>query len=331
MAGKKEKYISLSASLRAKETKLLNAEKAERMIDAPSFEDACKILSECGYGDMSGLNAGEINSAIQEHRKELFDSLELEVPDPELISVFRAKYDCHNAKTVLKAEATGADPLPVMSPCGSISPEQFVYEYSEGLFSELPGKIGEVLENAKSVLSRTANPQLADFVLDKAYYAEIKETAEKLESSFLKGYAEILIDSANLRTAVRTVRMNKDREFLKTALISGGKTDEGRVLNASESGDALAALYKSSYLEKAARLGADAMQGGTLTEFESACDNAVTAYIKNTKLVPYGIEVPASYLAACESEMTAAGMILTGRLAGIGADTLKERLRDFYA
>ena len=125
--------------------------------------------------------------------------------------------------------------------------------------------------------------------------------------------------------------MNKDREFLKTALISGGKTDEGRVLNASESGDALAALYKSSYLEKAARLGADAMQGGTLTEFESACDNAVTAYIKNTKLVPYGIEVPASYLAACESEMTAAGMILTGRLAGIGADTLKERLRDFYA
>ena len=132
MAGKKEKYISLSASLRAKETKLLNAEKAERMIDAPSFEDACKILSECGYRDMSGLNAGEINSAIQEHRKELFDSLELEVPDPELIGLFRAKYDCHNAKTVLKAEATGADPLPVMSPCGSISPAQFVYEYSEG-------------------------------------------------------------------------------------------------------------------------------------------------------------------------------------------------------
>ena len=47
-----------------------------------------------------------------------------------------------------------------------------------------------------------------------------------------------------------------------------------------------------------AALGAAAVKGGTMTEFELACDNAVTAYLTGARLVSYG-EAPAiAYLAA---------------------------------
>jgi V/A-type H+-transporting ATPase subunit C len=37
-----------------------------------------------------------------------------------------------------------------------------------------------------------------------------------------------------------------------------------------------------------------------------------------------------AYIAGQESELTAVRMILTGRLAGVPSDTIRERLRDLY-
>ena len=84
-------------------------------------------------------------------------------------------------------------------------------------------------------------------------------------------------------------------------------------------------------LTQAAALGAEAASGGRMTAFEKACDNAVTAYLRDAKLISFGPEALIAYLAAVEGEVTAVRMILTGRLAGIASDTIRERLRDFYA
>ena len=45
MSTKKEAYLCLSAMLRAREPKLLNGEKAQRMLDAASFAEAAKLLT----------------------------------------------------------------------------------------------------------------------------------------------------------------------------------------------------------------------------------------------------------------------------------------------
>ena len=49
LANKKEAYLCISAMLRAREPKLLSREKAERMLDAATFEDAAKAYSEDAY------------------------------------------------------------------------------------------------------------------------------------------------------------------------------------------------------------------------------------------------------------------------------------------
>ena len=59
--------------LAARETKMLSAERMERMIDAPTNDEAAKILEECGYGDLSGLSAKEAGAALEAHIAALFD------------------------------------------------------------------------------------------------------------------------------------------------------------------------------------------------------------------------------------------------------------------
>ena len=186
------------------------------------------------------------------------------------------------------------------------------------------------MEEAKAVLARTGNPQLADMILDKAYFSELKKAARSAESSFLEGYAEILVDSANLKSAVRILRMGKGEEFLRSVLISGGSVDEGRIASAGDA-EGVAALFASGALEKAAALAAEAVSGAGMTAFERACDNAVGEYLSDARLVSYGSEPLIAYMAAVEGEITAARMILTGRLSGIAPGVIRERLRDLNA
>ena len=330
MSNKKEAYLCVSAMLRAREPKLLNNEKAERMLDAASYEDAAKILTDCGYPDMSQMGADEVEQALAARRSEIFDELGKLAPDRELVDLFKLKYDYHNAKTIIKAEAMGSDPKRLLSDSGRIPGLRLLEIYNEDKRILLPEKLADAMSDAKATLARTANPQLSDFVLDRAYFGEVRAMADKVGSPFLKGYAQILVDTANLKSAVRTLRMGKNQDFLAAVLIEGGNVGTQRITAAGDK-DSLAALYGRSRLEKAASLGADALAGGSMTEFERACDNAVNAYLRDAKLVPYGCEPVAAYLAAVEGEIQAVRMILTGRLAGVRPQVIRERLRDLYA
>lgn len=330
MSTEREAYLCLSATLRTREPKLLNNDRAERMLEAGSFEDAAKLLSDCGYADMSQMNAKEIEAYLNEHRNEIFDELERLCPQKGIVDVFRMKYDFHNAKAIIKSEAMGLDAKHLMSGSGRIDGEKLLALYNDGMYSRMPGRLGLAMEKAKNTLARTNNPQLADFTIDMIYFCDLRHIVNEVDCAFLKGYVAILTDSANLKTAVRTLRMGKGVDFMETALIKHGNVDMDRIKAATDK-DALSALFAHSKLEKAAVLGAEAIDGGSMTAFELECDNAVNAYLKGAKLVSYGPEAVVAYIAAVESEITAVRMILTGRFAGIAPQTIRERLRDMYA
>lgn len=330
MATKKEAYLCLSAMLRAREPRMLSGDRARRMLEAGSFEEAAKLLTDCGYEDLSQAGAGQIDAALSARRAEIFAELDRLCPDRGLVDAFRLKYDYHNAKAILKAEAMGLDCRRLLSSSGRVPPEQLLELYNEDLLNRLPPALGEAMGKAKAILARTGNPQLADIELDRACFAELRAVAESVDCPFLTDYAALLTDSANLKSAVRTLRMGKSGDFLREVLLPGGTVDPGRVAEAGEK-DAVAALYSQGPLAAAAALGAEAAGGGSMTAFELACDNAVTAWLGSAKLVGYGPEAVVAYLAAVEGEITAVRMILTGRLAGVEPAALRERLRDLYA
>ena len=329
-AMKKEDYLYISAALRARETRMLTREKAERMLDAPEFADSAKLLTDCGYEDMSRMSAKEIDEALARHRGEVFDDLAQRCPNRALVDFFRVRYDYHNAKVVLKAEARGVDGDYLLSDCGRVKGAVLKEAYLEEHYSALPGRLGPALAEARELLARTANPQLSDFVLDRAWFDELKAMADGQQSAFLQRYVAVLADSTNLKSAVRTLRMGKNADFLRDTLLPGGRVEPGRFLTAL-SAEGLAGLFAGSELADAAAKGAAALEGGKLTAFELACDNAVNRVLCEAKLTPFGEESVIAYLAAVENEVTAVRMILTGRRMGIEPQAIRERLRDLYA
>ena len=138
------------------------------------------------------------------------------------------------------------------------------------------------------------------------------------------------IDSANLRSAVRSARMGKGADFLRRALIPGGNVSLDSITAAVTGRGELTQVFSHTYLEAAAASGAEAVKGGALTDFERLCDNALTAYLTQGKRVAFGEHPLIGYLYAKENELTTIRIILTGRLAGLDSDTIRERLRESY-
>lgn len=326
----REKYLFLSAHLRAREARMLTSEKAERVLDAVSFDEAARQLCECGYEDMSGMSVNEIYAALNARREAVFEDITKMLPDKEIADIFRIKYDYHNAKVLIKSEAMNTEREDLFSSSGRMSPETMKTAYFEEKFSGWPKTMADAMMEAKRTLNRSENPQLADFILDKACYEEMTALAKALGSKYITGYVKTLIDCANLKSAVRCLRMNKNAEFLGNALIKGGSVDADRIA-AANSPEALSALFSVTAFADAAAKGAEAVEGGRMTAFELACDNAVMRCLKDAKLVSFGEAPVVAYLAAFEVELTAVRMILTGLKSGIPTDTIRERLRDFYA
>ena len=316
--------------LRARETYMLSKEKIDRMLDARDFDDAAKQLIDCGYADMSGMDAGGIEGVLQKQRSDLYYELSSYANTRDLIDLFRMKYDYHNVKVLVKAAglSAGANAASMLSDSGRIAADVLADAFTTGDRSDLPPLVAGVMESASGILSRTGNPQLSDIEIDKAYFEEMLALSISLDNEFIIGYVKLLIDSANLRILVRSVRTKRDVNFLSMALIPGGAVSISQ-LEASFEDNSLDA-FNGSALENAARLGEESMKGGTQTQFELACDNTALQYFDGTVFISFGPAPVFAYLAKQEWEITAARMILTGKLTDISADIIRERLRECH-
>ncbi|HCP14882.1 MAG TPA: V-type ATP synthase subunit C [Peptococcaceae bacterium] len=323
-------YLYASARIKALEKNLLTRDRMERMCEARSMEDAFKVLTECGWPEITSTDMSAVEAALAHRRSETFALIQSVAPDKRIPAVFLMKYDYHNLKTLLKSEVTGEKPEPLLIDAGRVSVKQLLAMVRENNFSDMPPAMAKIVVEGRDLLSRTRDPQLLDFYLDRAQFAEMLETAEAFGSAFLTGYIKLMIDSVNLRAAVRLRRMGKGSETLRFALLPGGNVS---IMNLQHdiTPDLIDSVFANSPLSAAASAGAAVLRGeGSLAAMDLASDDALLHYLKRAKYVAFGAETLIGYLAAQESELTAVRIIIAGRLAGLSAEMIIERLRDAY-
>ncbi len=321
-------YLYLTAYIRTKEVSLLNRSQIQRMLDAGSPEEAARVLEECGYGDMADFTMAELEKKLSDRRAAMMKDLASVAPDKDIVDVFRIKYDYHNAKVIIKAEAVNTEAGYLLSEAGRIPPEVLAESYYQGAWSSIPDILAAAMMEAKEVLARTGDPQLSDFVLDTAYYKEFAELARDTGSSFFEGYVRLSIDSANLRTAVRALRMGKRPEYLGQVLVPGGNVRRETLINAAADGKP-APLF-SGVLKPAAEEAENVLNGAGLTKFEKMCDDALTEYLSGAKYESFGEKPLISYICAVETEISIVRIILNGKKAGLDPEVIRERLRETY-
>lgn len=320
-------YLAISARVRAMETTLLTAERMDQLLESRSDEEVSKLLQECGYPELDAARPEAMDAALSQTREELLADLGDSAPDSRYIDIFKLKYDYHNAKTILKAAAMDTDPARMLMDMGRISAETLKAAMDSGELDSLPGTLPEAIAEAKSVLDTTRDPQLSDIVLDRWMYRDMAQVAEVTGSSFLRGYVAAQIDAANLRALIRTLRMGKNADFLAGVLFEGGELEPAAVLAVAAGHGGLGEVYGPTRFARAAEAGEAALKGGSLTEFEKQCDDAVGDYLSGAQMIPFGEAPMLAYLAARETEYTNIRILLMGRAAGLSPEVIRSRLR----
>ena len=316
-------YLFLASRVRALERKLLTAPRIEQLLTAGDMAACSQLLSELGYEPIH--DEASLQASLKQQREAVFSNIARFMPEPELLDVFRLKYDYHNIKTLLKDRSGGR----LLMDAGCISAADMERQYAEsGNWQFLPKEMADAAKEAGDVLAETGNPQRSDFILDRAYFAQLRSLAQESRCAYLQEYIRAMIDAANLRSLVRTERLHTDPGFLRQVLFDGGSVSVDTIV--AHAGNGPAALYRATPFRAAAEAGEEAVKGGSLTAFERACDNAVLLAAGKARSIPFGVEVVLGYLAAKEAEWTAVRIIMSGRMAGMTADAIRERLRDQY-
>ena len=325
---KDERYLCVSAYVRALEAQLLTGGDLQRMIDADDVREAIRVLTDHGYPEMAP-HMVSLEDTLRHHREALMASLSDFLPEGGLLDLFRIRYDYHNAKVALKALWTDVDGTRLLMGGGRLEPFALYHALQTGEEGDLPDLLLAAVREARDTVGATGDPQKGDLILDRACFAEQLSLAERANSPFLTGYIRLLTDTANLQAAVRVLRMGKNTHLLQEALFPGGTVEPDILAESARTGD-LTAPWAASPLEEAAELGRQALTGGSLTAFEKACDDALTRYLQNAVLIPFGLEPVLAFIAAREQEQRNIRIIVSGRLANLSADTIRERMRESY-
>ena len=321
-------FLFLTSMLRAREVGMLSGDRVNRMLDALGFDDAAKLLLDCGYPDMSDMGMAQVDAVIEAHRAEVFREISGFAYALDILDFFRMKYDYHNIKVLIKASGAGIEAKHLLSSSGRVEADAIADAFVTEQYEGIPAPVAEAIGSAVGILSRTANPQLADIEIDKFYFGELASLAARLKHPFITGYVQLLIDSANLRIIVRSARTRRDKDFLLSSLLPQGSVSVDQLATAYDAGSP--PPFTNEALSLAVRLGVDAMSSGTQTIFELACDNAVLQYVTNTNFISFGPAPVICFLAKVEWELTVVRMILTGKHTGISSEVIRERLRECY-
>ena len=326
-------YLFSTARVRSVEKYMLSKDRAEKMIDAKTIDDALRILYECEYGNgKDQVAAKDFEQLLTDEHKKTYNFIMSIAPELNNFKIFLFTYDYHNLKVIMKSEYLGINADELLVNTGTIDIKVLKYAVTERDFSVLTENMSKAVKEIIDSFPKNKDPQVIDIVLDKYCYDDMLKSAEEVNCKFIVDYLRLLIDTINLKTYVRLRKMNKSWDFLSKVFIDGGTINQRLFISSYDEpfdkfADALFSYgFKDDFLEGTNVLN----ETGMFTVLEKLFDNKLIEHIKTAKYISFGIEPLVGYLIAKENEIKTARIIMAGKLAGIPSELIRERLRETY-
>lgn len=325
-------YAYACGRVNALATKLIDRARFQRMIEAQDAAEALRILAETDYASALAeiRDPRDFEVALARELDRVYRLLAELAPDPFLLRMFGYRFDFHNLKVLLKATAVGQDHSHLLVRRGTVPPERLVAAL-EGR-AELPKPFLGPVSSAQQAFAATQDPQLIDAMLDGGLYDLLAEEARRRRYELILRYMQASIDLVNIRTFLRIRRLGKGPTFLRQVLLNGGTLPVKRFHALHEQPlDAFADwLARTPYWRIAAEGLRMFNEGAPLSGLEKLADDYLTALVKEARFVPLGPEPLFAYILAKESEIRNIRIILAGKVNGVPAEIIRERLRDVH-
>lgn len=318
-------YPFAVAAVRCMENNLIPKEKLMQMAEAPSAEDAMRILTENGYGDLPAGEIHDFERLLSIQMKNVYKSLTGLLPTNDMIDIFLYKNDYQNIKTLIKEELSGVDGSQYFIDGGTIPLEKLKAAFLERKFSELPAIDGNAVNEAMETYAKTHDGRYIDIILDNACFRTMAESAKKSENDYVIEYVKRLADITNIKSFVRVKRLSKSFKLFEEAYVTGGSISLSKFSEAYNSENPAAVLVNTGYSNVAEK-----SMTASFTEFERLCDDYLMSYVKDAKYKTLTPEPIIGYILGKETEIKCVRIIMTCKLNNIDTETIKERVREAY-
>ena len=325
-----ERYAYAAGRIRALETKLLDRQRFDRMLDAQSADEALRVLQDTDYGMHMGelRGASEYERVLAAERKVAFDLFQKLCLDGPASSTYFSRFDFHNIKVLLKARATEQDFSGLLSSQGEFDQAEMIEIFNEEGFARLPQHLGRAALEGMEAFQLSGSPRLLDIAVDQSEHEYRLDLAYRLSNEFLLNLLRLRADIHNILTLYRTKWLSEDFKLYETAMLSGGFLEKERFKQAfQEPWEGLPARFAvTPYIEIVEAGGSGVATDGSFSKLEKAADDYLMGYLRLTKMVTFGIEPLYTYLLVKENEVRSIRMVMVGKLYGIPGQMIRERL-----
>ena len=318
-----KEYTYSVARVRAKETALLTRQDIDQLISADGYNSALRLIRDRGYRSQEDESAEEIIAAAE---NDMWDFI-AEIADENTIRILRLPIDYHNIKASVKSVFSGIDGRDLLLSNGTVDKDLIYSCVKRREYAELENPVlANVCEEAMTLILRTQDGQACDIYVDNAMLAATEDTAGKSGNAFIKRYADLVCDTANLKAAYRCAAAGRGESFIENALYNGGTLNEPELAKAAEGG--VSALCE--YVETTRYDGlAEQMKAGAAA-LEKRCDDEIMRLMDEARFDSFSSAPIIAYYYAKRTEIDAVRLILSGKLNRLGDNMIRERVRRTY-
>lgn len=331
----KMNFTQAVARLRVLETRLLNKVKIERMIDSTSADDVLKILQETEYASLmvNVKRAEDYNILLKEELNRVYSLMYKVSPHSVIVDIMSLKYDYHNIKVMLKSRALAKDFSHMLIPSGTVDIEKLKGYMATEEYRDLNPNMREAILQAEKVYNDIKDPQKIDTILDGYMYIDMLQRAKEVKNDFIIDYVKRNIDFSNIKSVIRLKKQQKDLNFLKEVILTGGDIDRDVLIKVfNEPIENMASKFASSRYGEVVTQGMEEyIKTDKLSSLEKFSENYIMKNLKAAKYVTFGPEPIFAYIIAKETEIKIIRIIMVGKLNNVDTAIIRERVREVYA
>ena len=319
-------YAYAVAYTRTLENKMLGRADFEALLNATSYDDAVRYLSDKGYGHGSIGQNPDAEALLKGELSYIWHEVRGACPEGAPIDILLYQNDFHNLKAILKAVFSNITFEHLLMEPYTIHPEVIHSAITNGKPEDLPNILKDSASEAYSILARDGDGQRAEIILDTALFLAMNEVAQQSKNGFLVGWVDLSIAIMDMKIAIRGVYSGKNKAYLRSSMLECDRVDVDCLADAAthDIPAVLQVFIQSGFPEAA-----EAAQK-SISSFEKWCDNELIHYLRSAKYKTFGFEPIINFLVSKQYELQAVRVILSGLRGAIPTELLRERIRDLY-
>ena len=336
---RRDDFVYTCARVAAKSALCFGKEGMARLLEAPDYEAALKVLSDAGFVVRRKEEEGDdiegaLDMYLERSFSDIFTSISLSADagadtDVCVTGVFdflRYPYDCHNVKSVLKSRIRPCEVSELFIPLGTVNEQSLVAMASKNDFSGLPLHMADAASRIPGEFAASSDPRVIDTLMDRACFADMCDAVSRCNVPAFKRIVAVKCDLVNIMTFIRLSRMRALFSFasLTDELVEGGSIPLSLFTEALKDENCLVKRLLSGIYAPLADFNVKKAH-----EAEKTADNIYLSVVKSECYKDsYGPEMIAAFITAREYEVKNIRIVVAAKKAGVSAVQIKERLRD---